>query len=50
VDLDDLRWGRRGRQLDADLCEGRLPGRRRIEIEEGPPSMPVAEPTQRETP
>ena len=27
-------------------AEGRLPGRPRVEVEEGPPSMPVAEPTQ----
>jgi drug/metabolite transporter (DMT)-like permease len=29
-------------------AEGRLPGRRRVEVEEGPPSMPVAEPARRE--
>jgi drug/metabolite transporter (DMT)-like permease len=31
-------------------AEGRLPGHRRVEVEEGPPSMPVAEPAPRETP
>ena len=31
-------------------AEGRLPGRPRVEVEEGPPSMPVAEPTPGETP
>jgi drug/metabolite transporter (DMT)-like permease len=30
-------------------AEGRLPGRRRVEVDEGPPSMPVAEPAPRET-
>lgn len=30
-------------------AEGRLPGRPRVEVEEGPPSMPVAEPSPRET-
>jgi drug/metabolite transporter (DMT)-like permease len=31
-------------------AEGRLPGRPRVEVEEGPPSMPVAEPAPGETP
>jgi len=31
-------------------AEGRLPGRPRVEVEEGPPSMPVAEATPGETP
>jgi drug/metabolite transporter (DMT)-like permease len=31
-------------------AEGRLPGRPPVEVEEGPPSMPVAEPATRETP
>ncbi len=31
-------------------AEGRLPGRPRVEVEEGPPSMPVADPVPRETP
>jgi drug/metabolite transporter (DMT)-like permease len=31
-------------------AEGRLPGRPRVEVEEGPPSMLVAEPAPRETP
>ena len=31
-------------------AEGRLPGRPRVEVEEGPPSMPVGEPAGGETP
>jgi drug/metabolite transporter (DMT)-like permease len=31
-------------------AEGRLPGRPPVEVEEGPPSMPVAEPVRGETP
>jgi drug/metabolite transporter (DMT)-like permease len=31
-------------------AEGRLPGRPRVDVEEGPPSMPVTEPASGETP